>query len=461
MQISRLYIRIFLFFIAVLLVTVLLILILFLGLTMRGMRNRFAPFIEAHSLLLRDVIESQIKLHPDISLDENHPVGALMGELSTLYGAQIWITSTDGTVLLYPADGKIPPLRTDKQRVRRHFILHEGRDRDHPFHITVPFSYDGGKTASVHLYLRKPERRILISPFLAGLAVIGFLIAVLLLPLSRKITRPLEKLRVSVQRISDGDLTVRAEVNSADEIGALIRAFNGMAETIERLVKGQRELTANISHELRSPLTRIRVAEELLRNCMGRDVHECGPHLDEIRGEIEEMDGLIGRMLTLFKLDMESAMEDVGEVDVSGTVKDLIAKLDPSIQAKSLLFDVRMPPDPVVLLGSAQDIRTALSNLLDNGVKFCPERGALTLLLERENAGVLVVVKNDCDPQVSIDPDRIFEPFVRAKGAGERGSGLGLAITKRIVDNHGGSLAVEQGEGTFQIRLQIPYSFQS
>jgi signal transduction histidine kinase len=117
-----------------------------------------------------------------------------------------------------------------------------------------------------------------------------------------------------------------------------------------------------------------------------------------------------------------------------------------------------MPQYRVVIPGNGQDIRTALSNLLDNAVKFSPERGKLTLVLEREHRGILLMIINQCDPQVRIDPERIFEPFVRAKGSRETGSGLGLAIAKRIVDNHGGSLAVEQGEGVFQIRLRLPCS---
>jgi two-component system sensor histidine kinase CpxA len=461
MRISKLYLKIFLSFVLVLAVTEILILGLFVSLTAGRVRERFVPFIEAHTLVIRDLVEARLRLEPGVPVDENEYLAGLIDELSTLYGARVWITGENGNVLAGSFSGPVPEYPVHRRVERGHYIIHETRRQHHAPLISVPFALGDGQTGQVLFLIDRPERQVLVKPFLLGLVGIGVLIALLLLPVSRIITRPLNSLQRSVQRLSAGDLSERAPVRSRDEIGALVQTFNSMADTIERMISGTRELTANVSHELRSPLARIRVAEELLRKCLrrcieGGDRDVCLHHLDGIRREVDEMDGLIGRILALSKLDTRRSENQVSHVNLSEILRGLIEAYTPSMHAKSVTVEAVLPKDDLYATGMPDDVKTALSCLLENAVKFTARGGGIGLTLESKDDGLLCSIKNPCPGKGEIDTVRILEPFVRAGGSKEQGYGLGLTIARKIVDNHGGSLIVEHRDSEFVVRVRLP-----
>ena len=457
MKIGKLYIKIFLSFVLILLVTEILIIGLFLGVTAGRMRERFAPFIEAHAILLHDSIESRLELHPDIPIEENEHIRELIDNLTQLYSTRIWISSADGRTLLGSDAAPVPQPHVKRRRVKKHFIIHETEGHRHPLFVSVPFDLNDGSTGHVNFFFQRLERRLFIKPFLVGLAGIGAVVALLLLPVSRLVTRPLEKLKHAVQKLSAGNLHERAEVRSNDEIGELVRAFNRMADTIERMITGTKELTANVSHELRSPLARIRVTEELLRQCSeGGDLEGCREHLEGIRTEIGEMDILLGQILTLSKLDLQPVHKEGEFVDVGKIMGELLTKYRHSAAAKSINVEDEIGGRIILVKGTARDIEAALSNLFDNAVKFTPEGGTLSLHAEEEGEIFIISLVNTCAQRLVIDREAIFEPFVHAKDTKEAGHGLGLAIAKKVAENHGGSLTADQRGDRFTVELRLP-----
>jgi signal transduction histidine kinase len=309
---------------------------------------------------------------------------------------------------------------------------------------------------TIHLHLPRPPRSPWIAPFgfFGALALVSAAVALATYPVARRLTRRLEGLQAGMQRWGDGELSVRVQVEGADEVGFLAQRFNRAAEQIENLVKArdallasQKSLLANASHELRSPLTRIRMGLEL----MGKGSPEAlAQRKPEIERNLAELDQLIDEILLASRLDAREA--DVGTVepvDLLGLAAEECARSAATLEAR----------EPVLLVpGIAKLLRRAVRNLLENA-----KRHAATyteLVLYRDGAWAVIEV-NDQGPGV---PEalqaRIFEPFYRLPGASEQdgGVGLGLALVQSIALRHGGLATCHNragGGACFTLRLPL------
>jgi len=222
------------------------------------------------------------------------------------------------------------------------------------------------------------------------------------------------------------------------------------------MIRGGRELTAHISHELRTPLTRIRLAEEMLRekleqrNCTG-----LGRYLDDIREDIEELDVLIGRILTLSKLDLKESPLSLGPFDPANQMNELLGRLKPAIDRKDIQLTVDIPIE-TTLRGDRDALQTAFSNILENAVKYSPPGGRLKVDIEVAEGAVEVSVTNTADTIPQEELERIFEPFHRLGTKKEGGFGLGLAITRKIIEAHGGTIGAQNAAEGFRISARLP-----
>jgi two-component system, OmpR family, sensor kinase len=272
-------------------------------------------------------------------------------------------------------------------------------------------------------------------------------------PLARRISRPVEHLTEAARRLGGGDLGARVPRPAAprrwglrqgrgDEIAELTLTFNDMAERLERLLRGQKELLANISHELRSPLARIRVALELLPRTT-----ETEARVRDLETDLAELERLIDDALTASRLDATGLPPHPAPVDVGSLLAGIAERARQDPRAASA--QVEGPPvDRVEIVGDAALLRRALWNLVDNAIKY----GAppITLSAERTEAGVRLSV-SDCGPGIApAERQRVLEPFYRvdkartpgAPGETARGFGLGLALARRIEEVHHGSIAI-------------------
>ncbi|QHJ01554.1 HAMP domain-containing protein [Xylophilus rhododendri] len=293
-----------------------------------------------------------------------------------------------------------------------------------------------GQTITVHL--PRPPRSFWNRPpfgFFWTLGLVGVAVALATYPIIRKLTRRLEKLQQSVEQWGQGDLSVRVPVQGSDEVAFLARRFNHAAERIERLVHSHKSLLANASHELRSPLARIRMGLELMNpaGSMARD---------EIARNIGELDQLIDEILLASRLDADEA--DIGTVETVDLV-GLAAEECARVGAELDLGDAGMAG--VETRGVSRLLRRVVRNLLENARRY--GRGEIELSLRREGEHALLRV-SDRGPGVPAElRERIFEPFYRLPGASERegGVGLGLALVRTIVQRHGGTVRCEEREG--------------
>ena len=307
-----------------------------------------------------------------------------------------------------------------------------------------------------------------ISPFgFVGLiSLVGFAVALGAYPVVRRLTKRLEGLQKGVERWGQGDLSTRLPVQGRDEVAFLAERFNASAERVQTLLQSHKTLLANASHELRSPLARIRMGLELL----GRDPGTASARA-EIARNIEELDQLIDEILLASRLDMRDA-HDAGalgpteEVDLVGLAAEECARTGADL-------DVSEGSAPVVVQGHARLLRRVLRNLLENARRYgqpsqplADGEPAVRLLIGRRAAAGdrgawAVVAVEDRGPGV---PDalreRIFEPFYRLPGASERegGVGLGLSLVKSIAERHGGRIRCEArpgGGARFVLELPI------
>ncbi|MBI4773002.1 MAG: HAMP domain-containing histidine kinase, partial [Deltaproteobacteria bacterium] len=323
-------------------------------------------------------------------------------------------------------------------------------------YVTVPLDTATGQSVLLHALFSERERARSRVAFGLGLAIIGLIVALLVIPVSRLITKPVNRLRSSALRIADGDLDHRVDLRSRDEIGELGQAFNHMADKLWGLIQSGKKLTAHVSHELRSPLARIRVAEELIRDKIEQQAYDsCEPYLDSIREEIGELDRLIGRILELSKLDLEDDRRARQRLDLTAILKEVLSRFAPAFRQKSLRIASDLPQSASIF-GQRDDLLSAFSNLFDNAAKFTPEEGDFNVKIQVETAGIHITLTNTSEALPEEELTRIFDPFYRIVESDIPGSGLGLSITRRIIEKHGGRIQAFNSAEGFKIEIILP-----
>jgi signal transduction histidine kinase len=277
------------------------------------------------------------------------------------------------------------------------------------------------------------------TPFGLGwmVAIVGIIVALGVYPIVRRLTKRLELLQRGVQRWGEGDLSVRVPDPGQDEVADLANGFNAAAGRIEELVRSHKSLLANASHELRSPLTRIRMSLELMGDRPNPGARQ------EISRNIAELDQLIDEILLASRLDAKEAdMGTIETVDLTGLAAEECARVDADLEVKE-----GTDSEALTVRGVPRLLRRAIRNLLENAGRY----GAGEINLEiGSRAGQAEIRVNDRGPGVPVTQrDRIFEPFYRLPGASERngGVGLGLALVKSISERHGGSVRCEDRPG--------------
>ena len=298
------------------------------------------------------------------------------------------------------------------------------------------------------------------------LGLVGVAMALAMYPIIRRLTRRLESLQRGVDQWGRGDLSARVAIHGRDEAGLLAQRFNHAAERIETLVashktllKSQRSLLANASHELRSPLTRIRMGIELMGSTPSPAFK------NEIARNIGELDELIEEILLASRLDAQEAeLGTIEDVDLTGLVAEECARINASFEGSlpgdpdsapaplraadgSETADPDVQAPPVAVRGVTKLLRRAVRNLLENARRYTS--GPVSVTLQTLDGRAVLQV---FDRGPGVPPDqraRIFEPFYRLPGASERdgGVGLGLALVKSIAERHGGHVRCEGREG--------------
>jgi len=330
-------------------------------------------------------------------------------------------------------------------RVRGHLAgirLHSHSGREYTFVTAVPKRETGGFWS----------RTFVVSLILTG-ALLCYLLA-------RYVTAPMLHLRALTSRFSNGDLTARITettvLSRQDEIGGLARDFNQMAGRIEALMKTQQRLIADVSHELRSPITRLSLALGLVRRNKDGDARTS---LARMERELERLNALIGQLLTLSRLETLNQPAPVEPLDLGALVQEIAADAD--FEATSMDRSVQLKEcAPCLTVGARDLIRSAIENVVRNAIKYTGPNTEVLIQLLRTAPETATIVVADQGPGIPDSAlDHIFEPFYRVDEARDRrsgGAGLGLAITQQIIALHGGSIqAVNRPQGGLEMRITL------
>jgi signal transduction histidine kinase len=372
------------------------------------------------------------------------------GSVNPGRGVTIVVTTPTGVVVQGQLPTQLPPV-TDG-------LVHVGRDNGFEF-ASAPIVRDGsvvqiviafqsalepgivGRAAATVTFLLDFWWQFLI----AGLVGAGISL-VIARWLARGMTQPLRDMAAAARRLERGDYATRVNVRSLDEVGQLAAAFNRMSAELEDLERSRRDLVANVSHELKTPIAAIRAHLENLAD----GVEEADPKtLEVMLSQTERLTRLVDQLLDLSRLESGEVPFHREVVAVAPLVERVISEITigRAISDVSLEADVR---DDVAAEADPERIHQVLFNLVDNAVRFTPPGGEITITARQHDGRVQVRV---ADTGVGIAAEhlpRVFERFYRVDASRSRddgGTGIGLAIARSIVEGHGGRIVAESDPG--------------
>ena len=344
----------------------------------------------------------------------------------------------------WTTDPSLPPITSlTFDQAYSNITTQVGRFRRHPFVIL-----NRADTQYAIFFLHRPfgELPTWSFAFLAGLVAMilgGSYVAV------RRLIRPVYWLTKGVKEIGEGRFNHQVPVTSSDELGDLTISFNEMAKQVRVMIQSRDRLLLDVSHELRSPLTRMKVAAEFIENT---------PAKEKIQQEIEELEMMVTELLESERLKSQAGSLTLVQTDIVLLVRDVInsySNIGPGVK-------IIESPNHLCLPLDDRRIRMAIRNVLENALKFSrPELGPIQVRIAGNTEFVSVSVQDFGQGIPREDQNRIFEPFYRIDPSRTRdtgGYGLGLSLVKKIMVAHGGEIRVssEVGKGsTFTLELPI------
>jgi two-component system sensor histidine kinase BaeS len=276
----------------------------------------------------------------------------------------------------------------------------------------------------------------------------------------------LRDLEDAARRFGAGDRTARASARGGDEVSAVARAFNRMADeaaareaALLEADRARRQLLADVSHELRTPLTSIRgYAETLALPAFAPDSPEGRQAVHVVGVEAQRLERIVNDLLDLARLEAGAAAFDAGPVPVRDLFTRVQERHGPAAAAAGVTLDAQVETGAEVVTGDAARLEQVVQNLTANALRHAPAGGHVSLRATRDAGTVVIAVQDDGAGIAAEHLPHVFDRFYKADASrgGGAGTGLGLSIVKAIVQRHGGTVRVESTPGvatTFEVRL--------
>ena len=276
----------------------------------------------------------------------------------------------------------------------------------------------------------------------------------------RTITRPIAELNEGIARMSRGDLSARVKVHGKNEFASLAAAFNSMSERLEQLDKSRNQFVSNASHELKTPLSTMKI---LIETLMYQDPFDPGmtkEFLTDVNKEIDRLNSIVSDLLTLVNIDAGAMKLKLEDVEMSSLLLEQTQRLSPLARENGIELECAAR-DQMVVTGDRLKLQQVIYNVIDNAIKYTPRGGEVHCTLTRSGRTAVIRIQDTGEGIPAEDLPHIFDRFYRVDKARSRetgGTGLGLSIVKQIVLSHGGTIVPDSvlGKGTtFTIQLPL------
>ena len=289
---------------------------------------------------------------------------------------------------------------------------------------------------------------VLIIAFMATAAIVG------------QQTKPIKDMAIAARNFAEGNFDARIRDTGRDgEIGELTEAFNAMADSLQKTEQQRREFIANISHELKTPMTTIAgYADGILDGVISPE--EERQYLSIISAESRRLSRLVRRMLDVSQLQSMDLIKQKKPFDLSESMRRVLVSMEKKITDRGLDVDVEIPEDPVIVLGDNDLLTQVVYNLLENAAKFAYQGSTLFLGLTRQGEKAVVTVRNTGDTIPPEELPLLFERFHKtdkSRSEDKDGVGLGLYIVRTILEQHREKITVSSQDGvtTFTFTVQL------
>ncbi len=293
----------------------------------------------------------------------------------------------------------------------------------------------------------------------AGGWIIAGAVAVLLAALAgwlvgRRLTQPLLALTAVTERMAEGDLSARANVRRADELGVLGQTFNQMASQVENTVTSLRQFTADAAHELHTPLTALQTDLQLLA---AADDPAQQKRVIRAQTQAVRLQDLADSLLELSYLEAAAVSADQSEINLTQLVQTTGELYASQAEQADLEFEMQLSNSPIFVAGDASQLQRALVNILDNSLKFTPAPGQIGLKLGIEGETAVISVRDSGIGIPEEDRAQLFNRFHRGRNTSAyAGNGLGLAIVQEIMLRHNGQAVIQSGAWGTEVQLTLP-----
>ena len=328
----------------------------------------------------------------------------------------------------------------------------------------VPIIKNSKPVGAVFLVLSGDATEQVITHIRNSLLVLGFFIIIVVgifsTMMASLVTMPVEKLTRFINNMPKDSLQ-KVEVTTKDEVGQLALAFNALIDRLAELEDKRRAFVSDASHELKTPLSIIKLLSDSLIQTENPDPEFIKEFLSDMNNEVERLTRIIERLLNLTQMDSKQLNMQFVHTDMKEIMNEICKKLAPLASKKSILFSLNMIEDEVILPIERDSLVEAIYNIADNSIKYTEEGGEVVIELSRDLGNVFVSV---ADSGIGIPKDsvqKIFDRFYRVDKARARdtgGTGLGLAIALDAVKLHGGYIEVNSEEGVgSKFTIVLPY----
>ncbi len=295
---------------------------------------------------------------------------------------------------------------------------------------------------------------------LAWLVVVAALVILMSVFLLRTITRPVGELREGIAKMAAGDFSARVVVRGRNEFAELATAFNSMSERLALLDKTRNQFVSNASHELKTPLSTMKILIETILYQDPLDPGMTKEFLNDVNKEIDRLSRIVSDLLTLVNIDSGGMRLNSADIDLNELLLEQVKRLAPLARENGIELDCT-GRESVEVTGDSVKLQQVLYNVIDNAIKYTPRGGEVHASISRAGRRAVIRVSDTGIGIPAEDLPHIFDRFYRVDKARSRatgGTGLGLSIVKQIVLLHGGTIsaASEEGKGTtFTIELPL------